>query len=171
MMRRVRPLNLGWCFFPSKVASDTPFLGRLWTDLENILVDFWSRVRLWRNFWRKEKQPKFKGRTLMMRVHVRALLLLSKAGPFRGQRDSVKSVGAKRSERITSGCCWEIPPFDSIEYSYGFLITRCWTVSSWELNINGTNSLQLFVVDFDTCLVWELLLLPSNALTAPNWPT
>ena len=33
---------------------------------------------------------------------------------------------------------------------------------------NSTNSLQLFVVEFDTCLVWELLLLPSNAQIAPN---
>ena len=37
---RVRPLNLGWCFLPPKVASDTPFLGRLWTDLAKILVGF-----------------------------------------------------------------------------------------------------------------------------------
>ena len=36
---RVRPLNLGWCFLPSKDASDTPFLGRLWTNLAAILVD------------------------------------------------------------------------------------------------------------------------------------
>ena len=27
---------------------------------------------------------------------------------------------------------------------------------------NGSNSLQLFVVDFDTVLVWELLLLPRH---------
>ena len=27
-------------FFASKVASDTPFLGHLWTDLAKILVDF-----------------------------------------------------------------------------------------------------------------------------------
>ena len=40
IMYRVRPLNLGWCFLPSKVASDTPFLGRLWTDLATILVHF-----------------------------------------------------------------------------------------------------------------------------------
>ena len=68
-MDRVRPLNLGWCFFPLKVASDTPFLGRRWTNLATILVDFWSRVRSnvyqisaksvdwrprWRNFWRKK---------------------------------------------------------------------------------------------------------------------
>ena len=37
---------------------------------------------------------------------------------------------------------------------------------------NGTNSIQLFVVEFDTCLlwIWELLLLSSNARTAPNLP-
>ena len=33
---------------------------------------------------------------------------------------------------------------------------------------NGMNSLQLFVVDFDTCIVWELLLLSSNT---PNLPS
>ena len=38
-------------------------------------------------------------------------------------------------------------------------------------NILSTNSLQLFFVEFDTCLVWELLLLPSNAPTAPNLPS
>ena len=36
---------------------------------------------------------------------------------------------------------------------------------------NGTNSHLLFVVDFDTRLVWELLLLPSNAQNAPNLPS
>ena len=36
---------------------------------------------------------------------------------------------------------------------------------------NERHSLQLFVVEFDPCLVWELLLLPSNAQTAPNSPT
>ena len=39
------------------------------------------------------------------------------------------------------------------------------------LNVNERHSLQLFVVEFDTCLVWELLLLPSNAQTAPNLPS
>ena len=34
--------------------------------------------------------------------------------------------------------------------------------------VNQRHSLQLFVVEFDTCLVWELLLLPSNAQIAPN---
>ena len=33
---------------------------------------------------------------------------------------------------------------------------------------NQRHSLQLFVLEFDTCLVWELLLLPPNALTAPS---
>ena len=32
----------------------------------------------------------------------------------------------------------------------------------------GMARIQLFVADFDTCLVWELLLPPSNAKTAPN---
>ena len=32
-------------------------------------------------------------------------------------------------------------------------------------------SFQQFVVEFDTCLVWELLLLPSNAQTALNFPS
>ena len=36
---------------------------------------------------------------------------------------------------------------------------------------NQRHSLQLFVVEFDTCLVWELLLLPSNAQTVPNLPS
>ena len=36
---------------------------------------------------------------------------------------------------------------------------------------NQRHSLQLFVVEFDTCLFWELLLLPSNAQTAPNLPS
>ena len=59
------------------------------------------------------------------------------------------------------------------------LLSRdCW--SFWYLEmcdiansiINGTNSLQLFDVESDTCLVWELLLLPSNAQllqTSPLW--
>ena len=40
------------------------------------------------------------------------------------------------------------------------------------ISISGNQrySLQLFAVEFDTCLVWELLLLPSNAQTAPNSP-
>ena len=42
---RVRPCNLSLRILPSKVASDTPFLGRLWTDLAKILLDFISRVR------------------------------------------------------------------------------------------------------------------------------
>ena len=37
---RVRPLNLGWCFLPSKVALYTPFFGCLWTNLAKFLVDF-----------------------------------------------------------------------------------------------------------------------------------
>ena len=37
---RIRPLNLGWCFLPSKVVSDTSFLGRLWKDLAKILGDY-----------------------------------------------------------------------------------------------------------------------------------
>ena len=76
---RVRPLNLGWCLLPSKVAPDTPFLSRLWANLAKTWVDFWSRVRSnmyqisaklvdrrprWRNFCRKKHKPKFKGRTL-----------------------------------------------------------------------------------------------------------
>ena len=40
-----------------------------------------------------------------------------------------------------------------------------------QLSFNGTHSVQLFVVEFDTCLVWELLLLPSNAQTAPDLPS
>ena len=38
-------------------------------------------------------------------------------------------------------------------------------------NSNGTSSLQLFVVEFDTCLVWELLLLTSKTQTASNFPS
>ena len=37
--------------------------------------------------------------------------------------------------------------------------------------LNQRHSLQLLVVEFDTCLVWELLLLPSYAQTALNLPT
>ena len=37
--------------------------------------------------------------------------------------------------------------------------------------LNQSHSLQLFVVEFDTCLVWELLLLPSNGQTALNMPS
>ena len=33
------------------------------------------------------------------------------------------------------------------------------------------HSLQPFVVEFDICLVWELLFLPSDAQTAPNLPS
>ena len=32
--------KLGWRFLPSKVASDTKFLGRLWTDYAKNLGDF-----------------------------------------------------------------------------------------------------------------------------------
>ena len=45
---------------------------------------------------------------------------------------------------------------------------KCVTVTA---DYCGTNSLQLFVVEFDTCLVWELLSLPSNAQTAPDLPS
>ena len=38
-------------------------------------------------------------------------------------------------------------------------------------SVNERHSLQLFVVEFDTCLVWELLLLPSHVQTAPNLPS
>ena len=38
-------------------------------------------------------------------------------------------------------------------------------------NSNGTSSLQLFVVEFDTCLVLELLLLTSKTQTASNFPS
>ena len=34
--------------------------------------------------------------------------------------------------------------------------------------VNGMNSFQLFVVELDTCLVWGLRLVPSNAQTAPK---
>ena len=37
---RVWIFNLGWRFLPSKVASDTKFLGRLWTDYAKNLGDF-----------------------------------------------------------------------------------------------------------------------------------
>ena len=37
---RVRPFNLGWCFFPSKVVSDTPFLSPLWTILAKNVYTF-----------------------------------------------------------------------------------------------------------------------------------
>ena len=37
---RLGTLNLGCCILPSKVVSDIPFLGRLWTDLAENLVDF-----------------------------------------------------------------------------------------------------------------------------------
>ena len=41
------------------------------------------------------------------------------------------------------------------------------------VQINQRHSLQLFVVEFDTCLVWELLLLllPSKAQTASHLPS
>ena len=39
-MNRVRICNLGWHLFPSKVASDTPFLSSLWIDLSEILYTF-----------------------------------------------------------------------------------------------------------------------------------
>ena len=39
------------------------------------------------------------------------------------------------------------------------------------LSANGRRSFQLFVVKFDTHLVCELLLLTSNAQTAPNLPS
>ena len=34
---------------------------------------------------------------------------------------------------------------------------------------NGRHSIQLCVVVFDTCLVWEMLMLPSDALASPNF--
>ena len=37
---RVWIFKLGWRFLPSKVASDTKFLGRLWTDYAKNLGDF-----------------------------------------------------------------------------------------------------------------------------------
>ena len=40
VMIRVWICNLGWCLFPSKVASDTPFLSYLWTDLSGIWYTF-----------------------------------------------------------------------------------------------------------------------------------
>ena len=43
--------------------------------------------------------------------------------------------------------------------------------SHWLQFLNGMHSLQLFVVEFDTCLVWEFLLLPFDAQTAPNLPS
>ena len=36
--------NLYFLIFLSKVESDTPFLGRLWTDMAKTLVDFYPRV-------------------------------------------------------------------------------------------------------------------------------
>ena len=36
---------------------------------------------------------------------------------------------------------------------------------------HGTNSLQLFIVEFYTCIVLELLLLPSNSQTGTNLPS
>ena len=39
----------------------------------------------------------------------------------------------------------------------------CDFLPSWIL-FNGIHSLRLFVVDFDTLLIRELLLLPSNAI-------
>ena len=38
-MGRDQIFNLGWRFFASKVALDAKFLGRLCTDLANILGD------------------------------------------------------------------------------------------------------------------------------------
>ena len=77
LILRVKPLNLGLCFLPSKVASDTPFLGRLWTVLAKFWVDFRSRVRSKSQFGQqtvemtqllkeKKHKPKFKGWTLLI---------------------------------------------------------------------------------------------------------
>ena len=84
-MSRVCPFNLGWCFFPSKVASDTPFLSPLWTNLAKIWYTFdltldqkstnifeKSVHRQLRKgvshatFEGKTRQPKLQGRTLYM---------------------------------------------------------------------------------------------------------
>ena len=43
-MYQAHPFNLGYCILPSKVASDTSFLSRLWTDLARMLTDFRPRV-------------------------------------------------------------------------------------------------------------------------------
>ena len=65
------------------------------------------------------------------------------------------------------GCVLKTTLLDCTAHSIGFMhIFR----SNREIN-NGTNSLQLFVVDFDTCLVWSFLLLPPHAQTAPNLPS
>ena len=43
-MTRGGLLNLDFCILPSKVASDTPFLGNLWTNVAETLVDLWPRI-------------------------------------------------------------------------------------------------------------------------------
>ena len=37
--------------------------------------------------------------------------------------------------------------------------------------VNGKYSFQLFVVVLDTCLVWEMLVLPSDAQAASSLPS
>ena len=74
----LRPLNLGCCILPSKVASDKPFLSRLWTDLAENYEDFCPRV--YTKFQPNQstndqddatlesnlRQPKLKGRILFI---------------------------------------------------------------------------------------------------------
>ena len=73
---RVRPFNLGWCFLPSKVVSDTPFLSPVWTNLAKIQYTL-DLTLVHKNicqicpqvydttFEGQTRQPKLKGRTLL----------------------------------------------------------------------------------------------------------
>ena len=44
-MTSVRISNLGWHFFPLKVALGNPYLSCLWIDLAKFLVNFWPRFK------------------------------------------------------------------------------------------------------------------------------
>ena len=75
LINRVRIFNLGWYFFPLKVALDTLFLSSLWTKLAEIWYTspkFFAKSVHRRpinlvsdaTFEAKKHQPKFNGRTL-----------------------------------------------------------------------------------------------------------
>ena len=80
----VLPYNLGFNILPSKVVSDTPFLGYLWMDLAEILMEFWpglgngqKSTKFQTNqstdsqddatYEGNSSQPKLKGRSLVIK--------------------------------------------------------------------------------------------------------
>ena len=60
------------------------------------------------------------------------------------------------------------------EAQYSSVAERVMKNHGWKKGTGRSNqrhSLQLLVVEFDTCLLWDLMWLPSNAQTAPHSPS